>query len=86
MALAGYLGIERLGEPYSFDEITSHFFGGQDVSLACNLQLIFYRNKKGNVIVKCLLNEKETTIPGLKAVSGPYYDWEALKVWLKKRI
>lgn len=86
MALAGYLGIERLGEPYSFDEIPAHFFGGLDVPLACNIQLIFYRNRSGNVIVKCLLNEKETTIPGLDSVSGPYYDWNELKTWLKKRI
>lgn len=85
MALAAYLGFERLGEPYTFDQIPAHFFGGLDVPLACNIQIIFYRNRSGNVLVKFLLNEKETTIPGLGAVSGPYYDWDDVKIWLSRR-
>ena len=52
---------------------------------ACNVQLIFYRNKRGNVLVKFLLNEKETLIHGLKPKTGVYYDWDAVKQWVAAR-
>lgn len=48
--------------------------------MACNVQLIFYRPKKGNgdILVKALLNEREMTMPG-QPVSGPYYRWADLR-------
>ena len=47
--------------------------------MASNLQMIFYRNKSGDVLVKLMYNEKETTIPALKTFSGPYYKWSDLR-------
>jgi|GEM_PF-478052 len=50
------------------------------ISMASNLQLVFYRKgRKDPVLVKVLYNEKETRITGLEPVIGPYYDWNALK-------
>jgi hypothetical protein len=49
------------------------------VPMATNCQMIFYRNKKDDVLVKVLYNEKEVTFPGLEPVSGPYYEWTALR-------
>lgn len=46
--------------------------------MAANLQLIFYRNKKNDVLVKVLLNEEVARLP-LKAVSEGYYRWEEVK-------
>lgn len=49
--------------------------------MACNVQLIFYRPKKGktgDILVKALLNEREVTMPA-KPVSGPYYRWDDLR-------
>lgn len=46
--------------------------------MAGNLQLIFYKNKEGKVLVKFLHNEKEVSIPA-KNVEGPYYDWQEVK-------
>ena len=46
----------------------------------CNVQLIFYRKcPKGKVLVKLLVNEKESLIHGLKPWKGVYYDWAAVK-------
>ncbi|MCI1779810.1 MAG: histidine-type phosphatase [Bacteroidales bacterium] len=42
--------------------------------MGANLQIIFYRNKTDDVIVKFLMNEKESYIP-IKAETGPYYKW-----------
>lgn len=43
---------------------------------ACNIQLIFYRSKKAqdDVLVKCLLNGSEVTLP-VKTDMFPYYKW-----------
>jgi len=43
---------------------------------ACNIQLVFYRNKKsGNdILVKCLLNGCEATLP-VPTDCYPYYKW-----------
>lgn len=49
--------------------------------MATNLQLVFFRNAGGHILVKVLYNEKESAVPGLKAASGPYYDWKELRTY-----
>lgn len=49
--------------------------------MASNMQIIFFRNKGGEVIAKILLNEKETAIPVATDIF-PYYKWEDLRNWL----
>ena len=44
--------------------------------------MVFYRDRKDNILVKILYNEKETAIPAVPAFSGPYYRWEDLKAHL----
>ena len=48
--------------------------------MACNVQLVFYRPKKGNgdILVKALLNEREMTLP-VKTTQHPYYKWSDLR-------
>jgi len=42
---------------------------------ACNIQLVFYRHKKqGDVLVKCLLNGCEASLP-VQTSQYPYYKW-----------
>ena len=42
---------------------------------ASNIQLVFYRGKKGDdILVKCLLNGAEATLP-VPTTSYPYYKW-----------
>ncbi|MBR6002718.1 MAG: histidine-type phosphatase [Bacteroidales bacterium] len=79
MAIVSYLGLEGPGDRLSVDEIPQKWFGPKYICLACNLQMIFYRNRKGHVLVKFLVNEKETLLRGLEPVQGPYYDWNLVK-------
>ena len=56
--------------------------------MACNVQLVFYRPKKGkpgDVLVKALLNEREMTLP-VKPVNGPYYRWQDLRQYYLDKI
>ena len=47
---------------------------------ACNIQLVFYRGKKGNddILVKCLLNGQEASLPATTN-QFPYYKWSDLR-------
>ena len=55
------------------------------IPMAGNIQLIFYRNAEGDVLVKCLLNEEEVRLPATP-VSGPYYRWNDLRNYYKDKI
>lgn len=57
----------------------------ENICVACNIQLIFLRNRKGNVLVKVLKNEQECSVYGLEPYSGPYYEWAALKAYMQSR-
>ena len=50
--------------------------------MAGNIQLIFFRNRKGEVLVKFLLNEDEVGIPAVTE-RYPYYRWEDVKAYYK---
>ena len=41
---------------------------------ASNIQLVFYRNNQADVLVKCLMNGREATLPVPTAIY-PYYKW-----------
>ena len=57
----------------------------QAAPMAANLQLIFYKNKKNNVVVKILHNEREVKIP-LDTNNFPYYEWKDVKSYLERII
>ena len=53
---------------------------------ACNIQLVFYRGKKStdDILVKCLLNGSEATLP-VKTDMFPYYKWSDVKQFYTAR-
>ena len=79
LALASLLGFEGVAERLDAKTCVN-WPGWRYTPFAANIQLIFYRNKEGNVLVKPLLNEREIRIIGLKG--GPYYNWEDYKTYL----
>ena len=82
IALCSRMGIEGIGERR--DQISCRNWPGfLYTPFAGNLQMIFYRNKAGDVLVKFYINERETNLIGLDG--GPYYDWEEVKrAWAYK--
>lgn len=83
MALASYLGVEGVGDRLEVEEVCDKWFGFWNIPMASNLQLIFYRNKAGDVLVKFLYQEQERLLRGLEPYSGPYYKWETVKANLE---
>lgn len=78
LPLAGYIGIDGISG-FNAEDAHKVWQNYKYICMASNLQLIFYRKKADDILVKILYNEKECTIKGLKPVSGPYYSWADFK-------
>lgn len=78
--LVAYMGIEGPGSKLEFDELDKYWWQWRDLCMGSNLQMIFYRNKAGHVLVKFLYQEQERRLRKLESFSGPYYEWEKVRV------
>lgn len=65
-------------DPHTLHEVFADYL---ITPMAANLQLIFFKNKKGDIIVKVLLNEQEVTLPVATDIA-PFYPWPALREYL----
>ena len=71
--LMGINGADRDPEdPYE----VKNCYQNWETCKACNIQLVFYRSKKAtdDILVKCLLNGLEATLP-VPTTQAPYYKW-----------
>lgn len=75
----GLVGIKGEDVRRPMDGATAFWTTYDRIPMGTNFQMIFYRNRKGDVLVKMLDNEQETGIPSLKPYSGPYYRWSDLR-------
>ena len=61
----------------NLDELDNYFRNYEIIPYSGNVQLVFYRplkGKKGDILVKALLNEREVTMP-TSTDNFPYYKW-----------
>jgi len=90
MPLACLLELNNCGEQIAnLEQLDAKGWRCYDIfPMGCNVQLIFYhpkKGKKGDILVKALLNENEAQLP-LKAVSGPYYKWSDFRDYFLKKL
>ena len=72
------LGVE--GFPtYTVREAHQNWRMAEVVPMCANLQMVFYENKAGDVLVRIMLNEKPAVIPGLPSVNGIFYHWSDIR-------
>lgn len=83
LPLVGTIGIEGMQEHFPSETVHTHWFAFDMVPMASNLQMVFFRNKRGHVLVQLLYNERETSIPALPAETGGFYDWNTLRAYLE---
>lgn len=84
MPLAALMQLEGACTPEADPEKVEEVWNDYRVTpMAGNIQWIFYRNAKGKVLVKILLNEREVRIP-LESDTAPYYDWKAVQRFYHK--
>ncbi len=82
LPLIGTIRVAGMEERWKSSQAHNHWYDFQMMPMASNLQMIFFRNKRGDVLVKLVYNDKETTIPALKSFVGPFYRWQDLREYL----
>ena len=99
MPLACLLELDNCGMAVeNLDELDKYWRNYRIFPMGCNIQLIFYKPlptspkgkkkglpKPGPVLVKALLNERETYLP-IKTDNWPYYNWENLREYYLNKI
>ena len=73
------------GRPTASFEEGLEIFPSYCVPMGASVQLVFFKNAEGDVLVKALLNEQEATLP-FDSAQGPYYSWEDFKAYYLPRI
>jgi len=71
----------------NLDELDQHWINYKIFPMACNIQLVYYKPKRGNgpILVKALLNEREATLPVAPTATPYYYKWDDVRTyWVKK--
>ena len=89
MPLACLLELDNCGMAVqNLDELDTYWRNYRIFPMGCNIQLIFYRPKKGktgDILVKALLNEREAYMP-IDTDNWPYYKWQDLREYYLKKI
>jgi len=87
MPLACLMELDSCGvKTYDLDNLENYWVNYRIYPMACNIQMVFYRPKKtkvgqlnvDDILVKVLLNEKETKLP-VFTDNYPYYKWSELR-------
>lgn len=84
VSLLGLNGLDKV-EANNPEELWQNWSNFKVTPFATNFQLVFYRNRRGEVLVKALLNEAEASFD-LPCSTAPYYPWPELKEYLKERM
>ena len=89
MPLACLLELDNCGMAVeNLDELDTYWRNYRIFPMGCNIQLVFYRPKKGkdgDILVKALLNERETYLP-TETDNWPYYKWQDLRQYYLNKI
>ena len=86
LPLTCLLGIREMSVKYPSETAHDNWNTYSRIPMGSNLQMVFYRNAAGKILVKLLYNEQETSIPALESYSGNYYEWETLRAWMASRV
>ena len=71
-----------------FENVSHKWQINKVTPMAANIQLVFYRNKSGEVLVKVLHNEYEQRLDEAvgKPINGVYYRWNDLRQYMMNKL
>jgi hypothetical protein len=72
------LDADGCGRATSSLEESLEIFPSYTITMGASVQLVFFRNADGDILVTVLINERQASLP-LEAVSGYYYSWDDFK-------
>lgn len=67
------------------EHLADHWRTYEVFPMACNVQMVYYRNTQDDIIVKVLLNEREATLP-VATDMAPYYRWSDVRDYLLDKL
>lgn len=67
------------------EEVYRHWCDFKATPMASNVQIIFFDNKQGDILVKLLHNEREAHIP-VATTQWPYYRWSDVRAYYTQRL
>lgn len=66
-------------------EVYKHWCDFKATPMASNVQIVFFENKAGDILVKFMHNENEVHVP-VKTDQWPFYHWNDVKDYYQKRL
>ncbi len=66
-------------------EVYKHWCDFKATPMASNVQIVFFENKAGDILVKFMHNENEVHVP-VKTDQWPFYHWNDVKEYYQKRL
>lgn len=66
------------------DEV-KNIFRFYNAPMAMNLQFVFYRNRKGDVLVRPVLNGHDMALK-VEGEAGPFYTWDGFEAFVSSRV
>ena len=67
------------------EKATTSFNHGMISPMAANLQIVLYRNKKGEILVRSLINERDAYLP-IECKTAPFYPWSDFCKHINKNV
>lgn len=84
--LVTLLGIEGWSDKWENSVSAKNHYQCWNLPMASNLQIVFYRNKSGKILVKVMYNEEAVTIPLDNQETAPYYNWEDFRAYCLEKV
>ena len=85
MSFMTLMGIEGWSTPAPSPHDAKDLWQDFNIPMGANIQFIFYRNRRGHVLVRFMNNENDIRFP-IPSETAPYYDWNALRTYIQGRI
>ena len=86
MPFFSLIGLKGFEKKVDFDDAYKVWDATRLMCMAANLQMVFYKDSRNDVLVKFLHNEQETDLPLLRPFSAPYYKWQDVREYFLNRL
>ena len=83
--MLAFLDVEGWNKPVASLGDISNGWRSNRVPVASNIQFVFYRNKKDDILVRVLYNERDVRLP-LESERAPFYKWDDFKTFCNNKI
>lgn len=85
LPLLSFMRLNNFGAVINNPDEVKDYWRSFEIPMASNLQLVFYRNSGGHILVRPLYNGKSAVLPFKEKIPG-FYDWEEFKSYYQAEI